>query len=265
MPYERVIAALAAQYASPFNPADELAQIGRIGVWQGMARYDPTTGASRATWAYHCARGAIRHYVRAHREPSTMRSLSPEEFVGADGDSVGRSLEEMVCGPRFEDRALDRLMLNRALAQVLPRQRALLLAIYRDQWTEKDVACATGRTPESIHAAKLWALEMVRAAMAAPRRRAGRAPMPHRPFGKPKTMIIEATPGARLTRCEMRVLRALREGATDAEIAAEMGTKPATIAFHMRNLQVKLGAHNRTHALVLALRAGIVALTEEGQ
>jgi DNA-binding NarL/FixJ family response regulator len=61
-----------------------------------------------------------------------------------------------------------------------------------------------------------------------------------------------------LTAQELRVAEAVRRGATNREIAAELFLAPKTIDFHLRQIYRKLGVHSRTQ-LVAALtrdRAG---------
>jgi PAS domain S-box-containing protein len=60
----------------------------------------------------------------------------------------------------------------------------------------------------------------------------------------------------RLSVREREVLRMLAAGATASEIAATLFLSRATVATHVRNAMVKLGAHTRIEAVVIALRTG---------
>lgn len=55
---------------------------------------------------------------------------------------------------------------------------------------------------------------------------------------------------------ESEVLRMLACGATATEIAETLFLSRATVATHVRNAMVKLGAHTRIEAVVIALRTG---------
>ena len=63
----------------------------------------------------------------------------------------------------------------------------------------------------------------------------------------------------RLSRREAEVLGALGRGLANKEIAAELGLAEVTVKLHVRTLCRKLGARNRTHAVVLAQEAGRAA------
>ncbi|MEA2436588.1 MAG: hypothetical protein QOF65_1144 [Thermoleophilaceae bacterium] len=60
----------------------------------------------------------------------------------------------------------------------------------------------------------------------------------------------------RLSGREREVLRLLATGATGTEIARALFLSRATVATHVRNAMVKLGAHTRIEAVVIALREG---------
>ena len=55
------------------------------------------------------------------------------------------------------------------------------------------------------------------------------------------------------------VLTRLAAGLSDAQIAESLFLSPATVHTHILNLRRKLGARNRTHAVVLAIEHGIIA------
>jgi DNA-binding NarL/FixJ family response regulator len=54
-----------------------------------------------------------------------------------------------------------------------------------------------------------------------------------------------------LTNDEETVLRRLKEGASNKEIARELGVEEYTVKYYMRGLFKKLGAKNRTHAVTI--------------
>jgi len=60
----------------------------------------------------------------------------------------------------------------------------------------------------------------------------------------------------KLSAREREVLRLLATGATATEIARVLFLSRATVATHVRNAMVKLGAHTRVEAVVIALRDG---------
>lgn len=66
--------------------------------------------------------------------------------------------------------------------------------------------------------------------------------------------------GSLLTPTEADVLRLAANGGTNAEIATDLNTSPHTVNERLRAIYGKLGVHDRTHAVAVALRLGIVAL-----
>ncbi|WNZ13968.1 helix-turn-helix transcriptional regulator [Streptomyces sp. 11x1] len=64
----------------------------------------------------------------------------------------------------------------------------------------------------------------------------------------------------RLSAREMEILLLAAHGMSDADMSRELSISPRTVASHMRSIREKLCAKNRTHLVVTALRAGILAL-----
>ena len=64
----------------------------------------------------------------------------------------------------------------------------------------------------------------------------------------------------RLTPREIDVLKALAEGLESREIAEKMNITVETERTHMVNILHKLGVHSRLHALVFAVRHGVVQI-----
>jgi len=63
-----------------------------------------------------------------------------------------------------------------------------------------------------------------------------------------------------LTATEVRVLSLISEGKANKEIAKRLSTSEATVKGQVRNILAKLGARDRTHAAMIALRRGIIQL-----
>lgn len=61
-----------------------------------------------------------------------------------------------------------------------------------------------------------------------------------------------------LTERELTCLRLAAEGSTAAEISVITGVGERTVNFHMANAISKLGAANKTHAVALAIRLGLL-------
>ncbi|MFI6848153.1 response regulator transcription factor [Kitasatospora sp. NBC_00085] len=74
-----------------------------------------------------------------------------------------------------------------------------------------------------------------------------------RPLGS-----AEALPKAALTGREEEVLRLMATGLSNPEIADSLTVSLETVKTHVGNVLTKLGAQNRTHAVVIAYESGLV-------
>jgi DNA-binding NarL/FixJ family response regulator len=63
-----------------------------------------------------------------------------------------------------------------------------------------------------------------------------------------------------LTPSELQVLRHIRDGFSNRQIADMLDIAEATINFHIRNCVGKLNANDRAHAVIVALRRGLIEL-----
>lgn len=61
-----------------------------------------------------------------------------------------------------------------------------------------------------------------------------------------------------LTSRERDVLALVAAGNANKEVASRMGISEETVKTHMKNVLTKLGARDRTHAVVVALKRGII-------
>ncbi|HEX8969240.1 MAG TPA: LuxR C-terminal-related transcriptional regulator [Chloroflexota bacterium] len=73
---------------------------------------------------------------------------------------------------------------------------------------------------------------------------------------RPATSVDLLAP---LTRREQQVLELLVDGLTNREIALRLIVEPDTVKDHVQSIIKKLGATDRTHAAVIAVRGGIVS------
>jgi DNA-binding NarL/FixJ family response regulator len=61
-----------------------------------------------------------------------------------------------------------------------------------------------------------------------------------------------------LTPRELEVLRLVRDGHKNKQIADRLAIAETTVNFHIKNIVGKLGANDRTHAVTIALRRGLL-------
>jgi DNA-binding NarL/FixJ family response regulator len=72
------------------------------------------------------------------------------------------------------------------------------------------------------------------------------------------TRLIEHLGDENLTSRELDVLRLIRDGHRNKQIADHLGIAETTVNFHIKNLVDKLGANDRTHAVTIAIRRGLL-------
>lgn len=75
-----------------------------------------------------------------------------------------------------------------------------------------------------------------------------------------ESRLAEHFPGTEISPREKEVLALLAEGLGTSDIAARLQIAEKTVRIHIGNLLEKLGARDRTHALVIALHRGIIHL-----
>jgi DNA-binding NarL/FixJ family response regulator len=63
-----------------------------------------------------------------------------------------------------------------------------------------------------------------------------------------------------LTSREVEVLSLIRDGYRNKKIADQLAIAETTVNFHIKNLVDKLGANDRTHAVMIAVRRGLIEL-----
>jgi DNA-binding NarL/FixJ family response regulator len=72
--------------------------------------------------------------------------------------------------------------------------------------------------------------------------------------------IAEHATDNALTPREIDVLRLVAVGNANKEIAAQLGLTEETVKSHVKNVLAKLGANDRTHAVTIGLKRGIIDL-----
>ena len=63
-----------------------------------------------------------------------------------------------------------------------------------------------------------------------------------------------------LTARELEVLKLIAKGNANKEIAAQLSVREDTVKSHVGNILEKLAANDRTHAVTIALKRGIIEL-----
>jgi DNA-binding NarL/FixJ family response regulator len=78
---------------------------------------------------------------------------------------------------------------------------------------------------------------------------------PQRPPADDRPVIVET-----LTPRELEVLELLADGHPNKRIAARLAMSPETVKFHVAQICGKLGVANRTEAVRIAIRRGLLSI-----
>ena len=70
--------------------------------------------------------------------------------------------------------------------------------------------------------------------------------------------IAEHAAADALSAREVEVLRCVAQGNANKRVAIQLGIAEETVKAHMKSILAKLGANDRTHAVTIALRRGII-------
>jgi DNA-binding NarL/FixJ family response regulator len=74
------------------------------------------------------------------------------------------------------------------------------------------------------------------------------------------TFVAENMGKEDLSRRELEVLELIREGNKNKQIADQLSIAETTVNFHIKNIVDKLQANDRTHAVTIALRRGLLQI-----
>jgi len=74
--------------------------------------------------------------------------------------------------------------------------------------------------------------------------------------------LVEHMGEGDLTTREFEVLQLIRDGYRNKQIANQLAIAETTVNFHIKNIVSKLGANDRTHAVTIALRRGLLQVEE---
>jgi DNA-binding NarL/FixJ family response regulator len=72
--------------------------------------------------------------------------------------------------------------------------------------------------------------------------------------------LVEHIGEEELTCRELEVLRMIQEGHRNKQIAGHLGIAETTVNFHIKNIVQKLQANDRTHAVTIAIRRGLLSI-----
>lgn len=194
-------------------------------------------------------RGGLRFY---------LSSLGDIELIGEadDGEAAIRMCERFHPDVVLMDLLMPRMNgidATRLIRQRYPATQVIALTSFHGDRLIHDVldAGAIGYLLKTVSAREL--AQAIRAA------HEGRSTLDSKVVQHVITMVTRPPqPGNDLTEREVEVLRLLATGLSNSEIAARLIITRNTVRHHIRSILAKLGAANRTEAVVLAIQYGIV-------
>jgi DNA-binding NarL/FixJ family response regulator len=177
--------------------------------------------------------------------------LIGEADNGRDAVRMFRELQPDVVLMDLRMPELDGIDTTRTIRAEFPEARILALTSYdgdQDIYRALEAGVRGYLLKETAHADVVRAIRTVYA---------GRRLMPPDVAER----LSEYFPHVALTVRETAVLKLVSEGLGNKEIADRLGTASGTVKMHVQNILDKLGAADRTHAVTMAIRRGILHLT----
>jgi DNA-binding NarL/FixJ family response regulator len=176
---------------------------------------------------------------------SLLASVPDMQLVGEGADGLEairlfRGLRPDVTLMDLRLPRVDGVEATRAICQEFPDARIIALTSYRgdqDVWRALNVGVRGYLLKEAVQSGKLLAPPHV------------------------SVRNSELLPRAALTPRETEVLQLAADGLANKEIADRLGSSSATVKTHIEHILEKLTASDRTHAVTIGLRRGIIHLS----
>ena len=146
---------------------------------------------------------------------------------------------------------MDGITATRIIRQEFPDARIIALTSYdgdQDIYQALEAGVRGYLLKEMVHTEVLRAIRTVHA---------GKRVVP----GEVAERLNEYFPEIALTPREVEVLQYVAEGLGNKDIADRLGTASGTVKMHVQNILGKLGASDRTHAVSIAFRRGILHMS----
>jgi DNA-binding NarL/FixJ family response regulator len=193
----------------------------------------------------------VRKGIASILANETDINLVGEADNGRDAVRLFRELRPDVVLMDLRMRDLDGIETTRAIHVEFPDARIVALTSYdgdQDIYRALEAGVRGYLLKETAYADVVHAIRTVHA---------GKRLMPPEVAER----LSEYFPNIALTLRETEVLELVAKGLSNKEIADRIGTASGTVKMHVQNILDKLGAADRTHAVTLAIRRGILHLT----
>lgn len=181
-------------------------------------------------------------------EPDTV--LVGEASNGAEAVKLFRALRPDVMLMDLRMPQLDGIAATRQIRAEFPEARIIALTSYdgdQDIYQALEAGVRGYLLKEAVHTEMIRAIRTVYA---------GKRLVP----AEVAERLSEYFPQIALTPREVEVLKFVAQGMANKDIAEQLGTASGTIKMHVQKILEKLGAADRTHAVTIAIRRGILHL-----
>jgi DNA-binding NarL/FixJ family response regulator len=198
--------------------------------------------------------GIVRDGVRMRLELFPEIEVVGEARNGAEAIEVAKKTSADVVLMDVRMPEVDGIEATKAIRKALPETAVVILSTYDDRDLVR-AAVDAGAAGYLLKTAS--AQEIVDALQNA---REGKVAL-HPDAAKALVEAMSEVPPAErfgLSPREVDVLRNLSQGKSNKEIAAALHISPLTVKTHMQSIFAKLGANDRSQAVAIALRSGIV-------
>ncbi len=180
-----LVRAMASRFVSTYHDLEDLEQVGNIGLWKAIEKYDFAKGAKLTTYAVKWITGEIQGYLRRGHDLLKNRGAR-ERDINEIAKQSGVSCEEAVVYMEFQEilifpgeeylanmatvdseaeKTVNRAFLQESLQKLTTYERKVIFYRYFKEKTQQDVADLMGTTQRQISRLESRVLTKMRGVM----------------------------------------------------------------------------------------------------
>jgi DNA-binding NarL/FixJ family response regulator len=190
----------------------------------------------------------VRKGIAAILANETDMKLVAEAGSGAEAVNAFRQFHPDITLMDLRMPGMDGIEATKQIRQIDPEAKIIALTSYdgdQEIYRALEAGVRGYILKESVHTEIVRAIRVVHS---------GKRLMPPEVAER----LSEHFPQVALTPREIEVLQYVAKGFGNKEIGVRLGTAAGTVKMHLQNILSKLGASDRTHAVTLAIRRGII-------
>ena len=190
----------------------------------------------------------VRKGIAAILANETDMKLVAEAGSGSEAVNAFRQFHPYITLMDLRMPGMDGIEATKQIRQIDPEAKIIALTSYdgdQEIYRALEAGVRGYILKESVHTEIVRAIRVVQS---------GKRLMPPEVAER----LSEHFPQVALTPREIEVLQYVAKGFGNKEIGVRLGTAAGTLKMHLQNILSKLGASDRTHAVTLAIRRGII-------